>query len=121
MRLCPLVANRLTLFRPGNTHPLPASSVAPVQDGACALKLVEFAPETLARDLLPARHDGSVWKQYDYGLAPYWAESVKKQFGKNPDVDAFNRVSAIAQATRLVSPLDDFSFTPADPSKLYWM
>ena len=77
------------------SHALTASSVAPVQDRACALELVEFAPETLARDVLPARRDGSVWKQSDYGLTPYWAARVKKQFGKNPDVDVFNRVPTI--------------------------
>ena len=69
-----------------------ASSMAPVQEWACALELVEFAPETLARDVLPAQRDGSVWKQSDYGFTPYWAARVKKQFGKNLDVDAFNRV-----------------------------
>ena len=62
-----------------------------------------------------------MWTQSDYGLTPYWAARVKKQFGKNPDVDAFNRVSVMAQATRWVSPLQDFFSTPADPSKLYWM
>ena len=98
-----------------------ASSVAPVQDRACALELVEFAPEALARDVLPTRHDGSMWTPSDYGLTPYWAARVKKQFGKNPDVDAFNRVPGMAQATRWVSPLEDFFSTPADPSKLYWM
>ena len=61
---------------------------------------VEFAPETLARDVLPARRDGSVWEQSDYGLTPYLAARVKKQFGKNTDVDAFNRVPGMAQATR---------------------
>ena len=43
----------------------------------------------------------------------------KNNGGKNPDVDAFNRVPGMSQATRWVSPLDDFFFTPADPSKLY--
>ena len=103
------------------SYALTASSVAPVQDRACALELVEFAPEKLARDVLPTRRDGTAWKQSDYGLTPYWAGRVKKQFGKNPDVDAFNRVPGIAQATRWVSPQDDFFSTPADPSKLYWM
>ena len=103
------------------SYALAASSVAPVPDWACALELVEFAPETLARDVLPAQRDGSMWKQSDYGLTPHWAARVKKQFGKNPDVDAFNRVLGMAQATRWVSPLDDFFSTPADPSKLYWM
>ena len=41
-------------------YALTSSSVAPVQDRACALELVEFAPETLARDVLPTRRDGSV-------------------------------------------------------------
>ena len=103
------------------SYALTASSVAPVQDRACALELVKFAPEKLARDVLPTRRDGTAWKQSDYGLTPYWAGRVKKQFGKNPDVDAFNRVPGIAQATRWVSPQDDFFSTPADPSKLYWM
>ena len=35
-----------------------ASSVAPVQDRACALELLEFAPEILARDILPKRREG---------------------------------------------------------------
>ena len=47
----------------------------------------------LAPCSLPAR-------QSDYGLTPYRAPRVKKQFGKNPDVDAFNRVPGMAQATR---------------------
>ena len=68
---------------------------------ACALELIEFAPETLARDVLPTRRDGSIWTQSDYGLTPYLAARVKKQFGKSPDVDAFNRVPGMAQATRL--------------------
>ena len=66
------------------SYALTASSVVSVQDRACALELVEFAPETLAHDVEPARCDGSVWKQSDYGLTPYWAARVKKQFGKNP-------------------------------------
>ena len=103
------------------SYALTASSVAPVQDRACAFELVEFAPETLAGDVLPTRCDGSMWTESDYGLTPYWAARVKKQFGKNPDVDAFNRVPGMAQATRWVSPLEDFFSTPADPSKLYWM
>ena len=92
--------------------------MAPVQYWACALELVEFASEALARDVLPTRHDGSVWTQSDYGLKPYWAAHVKKQFGKNPDVDAFDRVPGMTQATRWVSLLEDFFSTPADPSKL---
>ena len=103
------------------SYALTASSVTPVQDRACALELVEFAPETLARDVLPTRCDGSMWTHSDYGLMPYWAARVKKQFGKNLDVDPFNRVPGMAQATRWVSPLEDFFTTPADPSKLYWM
>ena len=103
------------------SYALTASSVAPVQDRACALELVEFAPKTLARDVLPTRRDGSMWTQSDYGLTSYWAARVKKQFGKNPDVDAFKRVPGMARATRWVSPLGDFLSTPADPSKLYWM
>ena len=96
------------------SYALTASSVAPVQDQACALELVEFAPETLARDDLPAGHDGSVWKQAHYGLTPHWAARVKEQFGKNPNVDAFNRVLGMAQATCRVSPLHDFFSIPAD-------
>ena len=103
------------------SYALTVSSVAPVQDAACALKLVEFPPETLARDVLPAWRDGSVWKQSDYGLTPYWAACVKKQFDKKPDVDVLNRLPGIGQATRWIAPLDDFFSTPADPSKLYWM
>ena len=38
------------------------------------------------------------------GLTPYWAARVKKQSGKNPDVDAFNRVTGMAQATRIGFP-----------------
>ena len=98
-----------------------AYSVAPVQDRACALELVEFAPETLARDVLPTQRDGSMWKQSDYSLTPYWAACVKKQVRKSPDVDAFNTVPGMAQATHWVSPLDDFFSSPRDPWKLYWM
>ena len=83
------------------SYALTASSLALVQDPACALKLVGFAPETLAHDVLPTRRDGSMWTQSDYGLTAYWAARVKKQFGKNPDVDAFNRVPGMDQATRL--------------------
>ena len=103
------------------SYALTAYSVAPVSDRACALELVEFAPETLARDTLPTRRDGSIWKASDYGLTPYWAGRVKKRFGKNPDIDAFNRVPGMAQASKWVTPNDDFFTTPADPSKLYWM
>ena len=103
------------------SYALTASSVAPVQDQACALELVEFASETLARDVLPTRRDGSMWKQSDYGPTPYWAERLKKEFGKKPHVDASNRVPGMAQATHWVSPPDDFSSTPTDPSKLYLM
>ena len=103
------------------SYALTASSVARVEDRACALELVEFAPEPLARDVLPAWRGGSVWKQSNSGLTEYWAARVRIQFGKNPDVDTFNRVPAMAQATRWVSPLDDFFSTPADPSKLNWM
>ena len=74
------------------SYALTASSVAPVQDRACAWELVEFAPETLARDVLPTWRDGSMSTQSDYGLTPYWAARVKKRFGKGPNVDAFNRV-----------------------------
>ena len=62
-----------------------------------------------------------MWTQSDYGVTPYWAARVKKQFGKNPDVDVLNTVPGMVQATRWVSPLEDFLSTPADPSKLYWM
>ena len=102
-------------------YALTASSVAPVQDRDCALELVEFAPEPLACDVLTTRHDGSMWTQSDYGLTPYWAAHVKNQFGENPDVDAFNRVPGMAQATRWVSSLEDFFSTSADPTKLYCM
>ena len=103
------------------SYALTASSPAPVHDRACALDLVEFPPETLARDVLPTRRDASVWKQSEHGVALHWTARVKKQFGKNPDMDAFNRVSSMAQATSWVSPLDDFVSTPAGPSKLYLM
>ena len=46
---------------------------------------------------------------------------LKRQFTKSRDVDAFNRVPGMAQATRWVLPLNDFFFTPADPAKLDWM
>ena len=82
------------------SYALTASSVAPVQDGACALELVGIAPETLARDVVSTRRDGSMWTQSDYGLTPYWAARVKKQFGKNPAMDAFNRAPGMAQGTR---------------------
>ena len=103
------------------SYALTASSVAPVQDWTYALELVEFAPETLARDVLPTQRDGSMWKQSDYGLTPYWAARVKSQCGKSPNVDAFTRVPGMAQATRWVPPLDDLFSTIADPSKLYWI
>ena len=103
------------------SYVLTASSVAPVGDPACSLELVQSASETLARDVLPTRRDGSMWTQSDYGLTPYWAARVKNQFGKIPDVDAFNKVPGMAQATCWVSPVDDSFSTPADPSKLYWM
>ena len=105
----------------GISHALTASSVAPVQDRAWASELVEFAPKTLARDVVPTRRDGSIWKQSDYGLTPYRAACVEKQYGNNPDVDPFNRVPGMAQATRWVSSLHDFVSTFADPSNLYWM
>ena len=58
-----------------------------------------------------------MWKQPDYGLTPYWAARVKKPFGKNPDVDAFNRVRGMAQATRWISPLHNSGhFAPLSPS-----
>ena len=81
------------------SYALTASSVAPLQDPACAFELVEFAPETLARDVLPTQRDGSIWKQSGNGLTPYWAGRVKKQLGKSPDVDAFNGVPGMVQAT----------------------
>ena len=65
-------------------YALTASSVAPVQVRACALELMEFAPETLARDVLPARRDGSVWEQSDYGLTPYWAARFQSSLAKTP-------------------------------------
>ena len=102
-------------------YALTASSEASVQDRACALELIECAPEALAHDVRPTWPDWSMWTQSDYGLTPYWAARVKKQFGKSPDVGAFNRVPGMAQATRWVSPLEDFFSTPAEPSKLYWM
>ena len=101
------------------SYALTASSVAPVHDRACALELVEFAAESLALDVLPTRRDGSMWTQSDYRLRPYWAARVKKQFSTNPDVDAFNRVPGMAQATCWVSPLENFFSTPVDPSKVY--
>ena len=42
------------------SYALTASFVAPVQDRACALELVGFAPKTLARDVLPTQRDGSM-------------------------------------------------------------
>ena len=41
-------------------YALTASSMAPLQDWDCALDLVEFAPETLARDFLPTRREWSM-------------------------------------------------------------
>ena len=64
------------------SYALTASLVAPVQDRACPLQLVEFTPETLARDVLPTRRDGSVLTQCDYLLTQYWAARVQRQFGK---------------------------------------
>ena len=61
-----------------------SSSVAPVQDRACVLELFQFAPEALARDVLPTQRDESTWKQSDYGFAPFWAARLKRQFGKTP-------------------------------------
>ena len=92
-----------------------------MQDQASALELVDFALEILARDVIVTRRDGSMWKQLHYGVTLNWAVGVKKAFGKNPDVDAFNSVPGMAHVTRWVSPLDDFFSTPVDPSKLYWM
>ena len=97
------------------SYALTAFFVAPVQDRACALELVEISAETLARDVLPTRRDGSMWTQSDYGLTPHWAVRVKKQFGKNPDVDAFNRVPGMAQATRWVPAVEDFFPLPRTP------
>ena len=103
------------------SYALTASCVAFSQHQTCALELDEFARQKLARDVLPTRLDGSMSKQSDYDLTPYCAPRVKKQFGKSPDVDAFNRVPGMAQDTHWGSPLDDIFSTPADPSKLYWM
>ena len=50
------------------SYALTASSVAPVRDRACSLKLVEFAPEALPSDVPPTRRDGSMSKQSDYDL-----------------------------------------------------
>ena len=99
------------------SYALTASPVGPVQIRACALELVEVAPEALARDFLPRQRGWSMWKQSDYGITPYWAACVKKQFSKNLDVDASNRVPGMAQATGRVSPLDAFFSPPADPRK----
>ena len=69
------------------------------------------------------RRQGELWGASPRPSAPTylptWAARVRKQFGKNPDVDAFNRV--LGMAHRWVSPLVDFFSTPADPSKLYLM
>ena len=46
---------------------------------------------------------------------------ASERFGKNPDVDAFNRVPGMPEATCWVSLLEDFFSTPVDPCKLYWM
>ena len=69
------------------SYVLTNSSVAPVQDRARAFELLELAPETLARDVLPARRDGSVWKQSDYGLTPYCCigpHASKNNLAKTP-------------------------------------
>ena len=42
------------------SYALTASSVVPVQHQACALELIEFSPQTVSRDVLPTRRDGSV-------------------------------------------------------------
>ena len=59
-----------------------ASCVAPAQDAACELELVESAPEALAPDVPPTRRDGSIWEQSVHWLTPYWAARLKKRLGK---------------------------------------
>ena len=61
---------------------------------------------------LTLRQDGTKWTASNYGLTPYWAERVKKQFGKRPEVDSFNRVPDMAQAPQRVSPERDFFAEP---------
>ena len=46
---------------------------------------------------------------------------LKNNLAKNPNVDAFNRVPGMAQATHWVSLLDNYFATHPDPSKLYRM
>ena len=103
------------------SYALTASSVGPVQDLVCALELAEFAPEIVDGDVLSTRRDGSMWRQSDYGITSYAVERVKKKFGRNPDVDVFNRLSGMALATCWVPPHDDSSSIPVDPSNLYSM
>ena len=45
------------------SNALTASSMAPVQDRACALGLLQSTPQTVARDVLSTGRDGSTLKQ----------------------------------------------------------
>ena len=81
------------------SYALTASTVGPVQDWACALELVEFAPETLARDVLPTWRDGSMWTQSDYGLTRYtyhfsscFFPKLKTMHFKNRDIELYKVV-----------------------------
>ena len=60
------------------SYALTASSVAPVQDRACALELLEFAPKPLPVMFYLHGVMGPRGKQCDHGLTPYWAARVKK-------------------------------------------
>ena len=71
-------------------YALTASPVAPVQDRACALELVEFAPETLPRDVYPhgmmgpcrhsltmaSRHIGPHASKKNLAKTPTWTLSI---------------------------------------------
>ena len=59
------------------SYALTASSLAPLPDRASALEVFELDSKTLPRDVLPTRRDGTMWKESDYGLTPYWAARVK--------------------------------------------
>ena len=62
------------------SYSLTASTVAPVQDRACALEVVEFAPETLARDVEagsdPRGHLWVTWGLYLWAGKPPLADII---------------------------------------------
>ena len=102
------------------TRPLTQSSTCPVQNKLDSLVLTKFAPEPFLKDKLSKRQDGSVWSRSDYGLTPYWAERIKRQFNMRPNVDGFNRVPAMAQAAMHVTRKEDFFCVTTNRDTLYW-